>query len=70
MAAYDTDTAMTFSVLHGGVREGFVRIFDLDDDTPMFDVRLRQRAHGLGIGTATVQWLVEHVFQTIRLRVE
>ena len=65
VSAYDSDTAMTFWVMHNGVREGFVRIFDFDDDTPMFDLRLRQRARGRGLGTLTVRWLVDHVFQTL-----
>lgn len=61
---YDGDTVITFWVVSEGVREGFVRIFDLNDETAMFDLRLRQRARQRGIGTLTVKWLVDHVFQT------
>lgn len=62
---YNSETTMTFWVVCDGAREGFIRVFDLEDDTAMFDLRLRQRARGRGIGTLTVKWLVDHVFQTV-----
>lgn len=62
---YDGDTTMTFWVVRDDVREGFVRIFDLNDATAMFDVRLRERARGRGLGTLTVKWLVDHVFESV-----
>jgi RimJ/RimL family protein N-acetyltransferase len=41
---------------------GLVRLMDLDDGTPLFDLRVRASARGRGVGTAAVAWLTEHVF--------
>lgn len=45
-----------------GERVGFVRLFDLDDDTPLFDLRLAETARGRGIGGHAVTWLNRHLF--------
>jgi RimJ/RimL family protein N-acetyltransferase len=45
-----------------GERAGFLRIFDLEDETPLFDLRIRERLRGRGVGTRTVAWMVDHVF--------
>lgn len=41
---------------------GLLRLFDLADGTPMFDLRVRSAARGRGVGTAAVRWLTGHVF--------
>lgn len=59
---YDGAGVRTFWVVEDGVRVGLVRLYDLDDDTPMFDLRLRAAARGRGLGTAAVRWLTDEVF--------
>jgi RimJ/RimL family protein N-acetyltransferase len=49
----------------GGATVGFVRLDDLNDPTPMFDLRLRRRARGHGLGTATVGWLTTYLFDEL-----
>ena len=49
-------------IVADGRRAGFVRLFDLGDDTPMFDLRLRAADRGRGLGTAAVRWLTGHLF--------
>jgi RimJ/RimL family protein N-acetyltransferase len=45
-----------------GDRVGLVRLFDLDDGTPLFDLRVSSAARGRGAGTSAVRWLTGHVF--------
>jgi RimJ/RimL family protein N-acetyltransferase len=50
------------------VREkiGFIRIFDLEDISdgyPLFDLRIRNKYRGQGVGTAAVQWLTKYLFE-------
>jgi RimJ/RimL family protein N-acetyltransferase len=44
---------------------GFIRLFDLDDiedGYPLFDIRIRERYRGFGIGKNSVQWLTKYLF--------
>lgn len=41
---------------------GLLRIFDIDDGTPLFDLRIQGSHRGRGIGTAAVHWVTHHVF--------
>lgn len=46
---------------------GLVRIFDLDDiedGSPLFDLRIRNACRGKGGGTQAVRWLTDYLFQT------
>ncbi len=52
----------TYWVEAGGVRAGIVRLFDLGDETPMFDLRISERHRGRGLGRAAVRWLTDKVF--------
>ena len=60
--AYDGPGAQTYWVVEDGERAGIVRLFDLDDGDPMFDLRLRAAYRGRGLGTAAVRWLTGHLF--------
>ncbi|MET3807447.1 RimJ/RimL family protein N-acetyltransferase [Nakamurella sp. UYEF19] len=50
------------SVREPGV--GLIRLYDLDDDTAMFDLRFRERHRGRGFGAEAVRWLDRHLFTT------
>lgn len=39
-----------------------VHLQEVGDETPLFNLRLRSRHRGLGIGTAAVTWLTEALF--------
>lgn len=43
---------------------GYVRIEDLNDDTPMFDLRLSTEFRGRGLGVACLSAVTDHVFET------
>lgn len=45
-----------------GERIGFVRAFDLDDPSAVFDLRVVERARRQGVGCAALRWLVERIF--------
>ena len=51
-----------FWLVDAGVRVGLIRLMDLDDGTPLFDLRVSAKARGRGLGEAAVRWLTEHVF--------
>jgi RimJ/RimL family protein N-acetyltransferase len=43
-------------------RLGVVRLMDLDDGTPLFDLRVSAKARGRGVGRHAVRWLTSHIF--------
>lgn len=52
-------------------RVGYVRLEDLRDDTPMFDLRLSEQHRGKGLGVDALNAIAGHVFSTTRaLRIE
>ncbi|MGN9841510.1 GNAT family N-acetyltransferase [Nonomuraea sp. H19] len=59
---YDDAETRTFWVLADGERAGLVKLQDLADDTPMFDLRVRHSWRGRGIGTQAVAWLTGYLF--------
>lgn len=59
---YDSEGTRTFWIRVDGSVAGMVRLFDLDDGTPLFDLRLRAAERGRGIGVRAVRWLTGYVF--------
>ncbi len=62
---YDGSSASTYWIIAGGERVGLIRLFDLGDSTPMFDLRIRASDRGRGIGGRALGWLTEHVFAVV-----
>jgi len=49
-----------------GREVGFIRLFDLDDvddGYPLFDLRVRSKYRGQGVGHAAVVWLTKYLFE-------
>jgi RimJ/RimL family protein N-acetyltransferase len=60
---YDNDRTQTFWMVIGtGMRVGLIRLLDLGDDTPLFDLRIRAAYRGAGLGTAALRWLTGYLF--------
>ncbi len=59
---YDNASTRTFWITAGGSAVGVVRLFDLEDDTAMFDLRVRAADRGKGVGQRAVRWLTAYVF--------
>lgn len=60
---YSGDNCRTFWViLNQDTKVGIIRIFDLQDTTPLFDIRILSKYRELGVGTITVSWLIEYIF--------
>lgn len=57
----DNDTFWIRHEQHG--RIGIVRLEDLTDPTPVFDLRLAERFRGKGLGTSVLVALTRHVFE-------
>jgi RimJ/RimL family protein N-acetyltransferase len=61
---YDGTGRATFVVTDGPQRTGLVRVEDLDDPTPTFDLRIAAAHRGQGHGTAALRELARWVFDT------
>lgn len=60
---YTGDDCKTFWVIiDGDIKAGMIRIYDLQDGDPLFDIRILGMYKGMGIGTSTVKWLVDYIF--------
>jgi len=60
---YTGDDCKTFwIIIDQDTKAGMLRIYDLEDDTPMFDIRILSKYKGVGIGAIAVNWLVDFVF--------
>jgi RimJ/RimL family protein N-acetyltransferase len=59
---YDTASVHTHWIVVDGKRRGFIKAFDLDDGTPLFDLRITSAHRGRGLGTAVLGWLIGYLF--------
>ena len=59
---YDDASTRSFWIEADGARIGFLRVFDLEDQTPLFDLRIAGAWRGRGVGARTLDWMVGHVF--------
>ena len=63
-------TTDSFWMREAGVTVGLVRLLDLDDvddGSPLFDLRIATEHRGRGVGTAAVRWLSDHLFSEFPL---
>jgi len=62
----------TFWIILENNRIGLIRLHDLTDPTPMFDLRIRTDYRGSGIGKAALDWVTEYIFTNMpdKLRIE
>ena len=61
------DDIATYWIREGYETIGMIRLFDLDDldnGSPLFDLRIAERHRGRGIGRHAVRWLTRHLFTT------
>lgn len=61
------DDIATFWIRDGEDTIGLIRLFDLDDldnGSPLFDLRIDENHRGRGIGRFAVRWLTAHLFTT------
>lgn len=58
---WDGPSARTFWIHRSGV----VRLFDLDDGTPLFDLRIAASERGRGLGSKAVEWLTRYLFEAL-----
>ena len=59
---YASDSTHTFWIAADQHQVGLIRLWDLGDDTPMFDIRIRAAYRDQGIGRQAVAWLTEYAF--------
>lgn len=60
---YTGDDCKTFwIILNKNIKVGIIRIYDLQDGSPLFDIRISKKYSGMGIGTRTVNWFIDYIF--------
>ncbi|KOU83136.1 GCN5 family acetyltransferase [Streptomyces sp. XY58] len=59
---FDGDDTRTFWIGDGDDTLGLVRLMDLGDGTPVFDLRIRTRYRGRGVGGHALTWLTAYLF--------
>ncbi len=60
---YTGEGNQTFWIVADGEKAGLMRVFELTDPTPLFDLRIRQAYRGRGIGEKALRWLTGWVFE-------
>jgi RimJ/RimL family protein N-acetyltransferase len=59
---YYADDNRAFWITVGDEHAGLIRLMDLGDGTPLFDLRLRGQWRGQGIGVQALRWLTAYLF--------
>jgi RimJ/RimL family protein N-acetyltransferase len=65
VAAGDYDNNRTRAFWIGtdtGTEAGLIRLFDMGDDTPLFELRIRAAYRGMGLGSVALRWLTGYLF--------
>ncbi|MEU4154100.1 GNAT family N-acetyltransferase [Streptomyces sp. NPDC026659] len=60
---YDGEENRAFWIMAGDSTAGLIRLMDLADDTPLFDLRVRSRWRATGIGGTALTWLTRYLFE-------
>src|SRR5687768_3552163 len=66
--SFSGEYVKTFWIVYQGEKSGIIRLFDLEDEIPLFDLRIRQKFRGRGLGEAALRWLVQYVFKDLGYR--
>lgn len=59
---YNQSGNQTFWIMDDHTKIGLIRIFDLEDSTCLFDLRLKEKVRGKGIAKHVLQWLSTYIF--------
>ncbi|MFF4014971.1 GNAT family N-acetyltransferase [Streptomyces sp. NPDC001843] len=65
---FESEETRTFWITVDGDAAGLLRLMDLGDDTPLFDLRIASRHRGRGVGSHTVAWLTQYLFTELPRR--
>ena len=64
--AFANDDVETLWIIDGENKIGFFRLFDLQDETPLFDIRIDPSIQGHGKGTEALDLLNSYVFSELQ----
>lgn len=64
---FTKDGKRTFWIINNGQKIGVIRLFDLgddklDDETPLFDIKITKYYRSKGVGEQALKWLTDFVF--------
>ncbi|MFH8892723.1 GNAT family N-acetyltransferase [Streptomyces sp. NPDC017949] len=60
---FESEENRSFWIVADGKAVGLVRLMDLADSTPLFDLRIRSAHRGCGIGVRALLWLTRYLFE-------
>ena len=63
---YIADGCETFWIEKEKEKIGLLRIYDLDDGTPLFDIRFSNQNSGRGLGTESIKWMTDYIFNNYK----
>jgi RimJ/RimL family protein N-acetyltransferase len=59
---YVGDDRITFWISLNETKVGMIRVFDLEDETPLFDIRIKHLYRQQGIGQIAIRQMLDYVF--------
>jgi RimJ/RimL family protein N-acetyltransferase len=62
---YDRRSNRTFWIVLDAEHAGMIRLFDLDDETLMFDLRIAEAHRRRGLGHQALTWLTDYIFSSL-----
>jgi RimJ/RimL family protein N-acetyltransferase len=65
--AFSSTDTQTFWIINSDNHVGLIELFDLDDvedGSPLFDLRIHPEFRGQGVGKQAVTWLTQYLFET------
>jgi RimJ/RimL family protein N-acetyltransferase len=61
---FEGEHTVTFWIADGERRIGLLRLFDLEDNSPVFDLRISEAKRGKGYGSEALRRMADYVFGT------
>ncbi len=58
----------TFWIAFNNEKIGVIKLFDLEDEIPLFDIRIKAKYRGKGVGEYSLKWLIKYVFETLNYK--
>lgn len=60
---YNNGDSKTFWILlDDDIIAGMIRVYDLEDGAPLFDIRILSKYKAIGVGTSALRWFVDYIF--------
>jgi RimJ/RimL family protein N-acetyltransferase len=61
---YLSEEAKTIWIILDDIKIGIIRAYELQDSTPVLEIRIHSNYKGKGIGTVAINWITDYIFNT------